>query len=278
MTDAAIDGRVRRGTWRRVLPRVLLTDRRRLDDDDRAMAALLFAGPAGVVTAHGAATRCGVRHVPRTDTITVLVPAGSATRSHAWVRIVETRRPVVPLRTTGGLRIAPVARAVVDTALVMRNLDTIRAIVADVAQRGLCDVAALAHELEHGPRRGSALLRAALAEVSRGARSAPEARLLTALRVAGVDAPVCNARIVVAGRCVAVADLWWPALRLVVEIDSREWHLSPRDWERTMRRHNQLQALGFTVLHSPPSRIARELDAVVAEIATTAAYLSAVAR
>ena len=55
--------------------------------------------------------------------------------------------------------------------------------------------------------------------------------------------------------------------RVVVEIDSREWHLSPADWERTMRRHNALQQAGYTVLHFPPSRVYGEPERVAAEIA-----------
>jgi len=31
----------------------------------------------------------------------------------------------------------------------------------------------------------------------------------------------------------AMPDAWWPAAGVAVEVDSREWHLSPADWERT---------------------------------------------
>ena len=53
---------------------------------------------------------------------------------------------------------------------------------------------------------------------------------------------------------------------VAVEVDSRQWHLSPADWERTMARHSRMSALGITVLHYPPSRLHAEPRLVVAEI------------
>ena len=45
-----------------------------------------------------------------------------------------------------------------------------------------------------------------------------------------------NARLYVGSEFVAVPDAWWPDVGVAVEVESREWHLSPEDWERTMRR------------------------------------------
>jgi very-short-patch-repair endonuclease len=57
------------------------------------------------------------------------------------------------------------------------------------------------------------------------------------------------------GRVVAVADLLWRSLRAIVEIDSREFHFGESQWKATMRRHNRLTRLGYTVAHYPPSDI-----------------------
>lgn len=179
----------------------------------------------------------------------------------------------------GGIPLASPERSVADTTRLLRRLETARAVVADAVQRGICDLALLCRELEHGPRRGSALLRIVLAEVSAGARSAPEAQLLAGLRRAGLPVPAVNVALYDGtGQLIAVPDFCWTELKLVVEVDSREWHLSPQDWQSTMRRHNRLTALGYTVLHFPPSRIRDDLDGVTQEIAVTLARLGAPAQ
>ena len=61
-------------------------------------------------------------------------------------------------------------------------------------------------------------------------------------------------------------DAWWPALGIAVEVDSREWHLSPADWERTLRRHAEMSAHGIIVLHFTPGQIRREPERVLAAI------------
>jgi hypothetical protein len=52
-------------------------------------------------------------------------------------------------------------------------------------------------------------------------------------------------------------------------VDSREWHLSPQDWERTMRRHARMAAVGILVLHFSPRQI-REEPAMVINVLRSA--------
>jgi hypothetical protein len=49
-------------------------------------------------------------------------------------------------------------------------------------------------------------------------------------------------------------DAWWPRARVAVEVDSREWHLSPEDWEKAVRRHAQMTVRGILALHFTPKR------------------------
>jgi hypothetical protein len=44
---------------------------------------------------------------------------------------------------------------------------------------------------------------------------------------------------------IARPDAWWPDAGVVVEVDSREWHLSPADWKRTLARHSRMGAFGL---------------------------------
>lgn len=78
--------------------------------------------------------------------------------------------------------------------------------------------------------------------------------------------PMFNARLYVGQVLIAVADAWWPEAAVAAEVDSREWHLSPGDWERTLRRHARLTAHGILVLHFTPRQIRTEPAAVVAAI------------
>jgi very-short-patch-repair endonuclease len=81
-----------------------------------------------------------------------------------------------------------------------------------------------------------------------------------------VPMPMFNARLYAGQVLIAVADAWWPEAAVVAEVDSREWHLSPADWERTLRRHARLTAHGILVLHFTPRQIRTEPAQVVAAI------------
>lgn len=169
-----------------------------------------------------------------------------------------------------GFPTAPVTRAVVDLCRHTSDLRTVRAIVSEVVQRGRTTVPALTIELGHGPRGQRALLGRVLAEVSLGARSAPEAEAAALFRRSGLagftqDALVLNEL----GRSIARVDFLWVALRVVVEIDGREWHLSPAHWEQTMRRHAALAAAGYAILHFSPQQLRSRPGEVIDRIRMT---------
>jgi very-short-patch-repair endonuclease len=148
----------------------------------------------------------------------------------------------------------------------LTDLREVRAVIADSVQRRWCRVAELAEELRQGPAAGSALFRQALGEVADGIRSTAEADLRDLVNRSGLPAPMFNARLYAGKVLLAVADAWWPDAGVAAEVDSREWHLSPADWERTLRRHARLTAHGILVLHFTPRQIRAEPAAVAAAI------------
>jgi hypothetical protein len=93
-----------------------------------------------------------------------------------------------------------------------------------------------------------------------------EADLRDLVKRAGLPMPMCNARLYAGQVLIAAADAWWPEAAVAAEVDSREWHLSPGDWERTLRRHARLTAHGILVLHFTPRQIRTEPAQVVAAI------------
>jgi very-short-patch-repair endonuclease len=107
-----------------------------------------------------------------------------------------------------------------------------------------------------------------LAEVAGGIRSATEGDLRDLIIGAGLPMPMFNARLYVGQKLIAVADAWWPQARVAVEVDSREWHLAPEDWERTLRHDRAMGALGIVVLHLTPGQIRDEPARVAADISS----------
>lgn len=202
--------------------------------------------------------------VPRPVRIVVLAPRSCAVRDSAWVRVCHTARMPEPLRWYGPRR-APVERAMAYYAREARRIDDVRAVVAAAVRSGGCTVVELAGELASAPRNGSALLRQALAEVSAGAASAPEARAARLMRRAKLPPFEQNARIELPGGDYFVVDFLWRGLRAILEIDSVEYHLDPADWAATQDRHLKLTTLGYSVVHRPPSAL-RDEARFVAEV------------
>jgi very-short-patch-repair endonuclease len=93
-----------------------------------------------------------------------------------------------------------------------------------------------------------------------------EGDLRILLRRGRVPAPYFNARLFAGEVFLATPDAWWPDAGVAVEVDSRAWHLSPADWERTLRRHAEMSAHGIIVLHFTPGQIKREPERVLAAI------------
>jgi hypothetical protein len=148
----------------------------------------------------------------------------------------------------------------------LADLGDVRAVVAGAVQRGKCPIGALSYELDTGPRRGSALLRRALAEVADGARSAAEADLHAVIRRARLPMPMFNARLFAGRVFIASPDCWWPDAGVAAEVDSREWHLSPRDWGETLARHARMSAHGIIALHFTPRQISAKRNEVITAI------------
>jgi very-short-patch-repair endonuclease len=266
VTRSALQHRVRPGgRWRRVLPGVYATATGKPTHDQLLMAALLYGGDGSMVTGL-AALRSYKIQVPDTREIDILIPAGRHRASREFVVVRRTTRMPRRFTALGPIRYTMPARAVADAALGLVRLADVRAVVAGAVQRNCCTAADIAAELTGGPRRDSGRLRLALAEVEDGIRSAAEADLRLLIRRTRLPTPLYNARLYVGGQLVAVADAWWPDAGVAVEVDSREWHFSPDGWEHTMRRHDELTALGILLLHVTPRQIRTEPAEVVAMI------------
>jgi very-short-patch-repair endonuclease len=86
-------------------------------------------------------------------------------------------------------------------------------------------------------------------------RSAAEGDLHTLVKRERLPEPMYNARLFVGNQFLAMPDAWWPQAGLAVEVDSREWHLSPADWERTLARGARMTEHGILVMRFTPRQV-----------------------
>ena len=254
------------GPWQRLLPGIYLGVTGTVTQDQREMAALLYAGQGSMITGVAAVRRNHLRS-PGPDAVDVLIPWNCKRQTVAFVRIHRTRRMPERLFVTGKIRFTTVPRAVADAARSMARFDDVRAVVCEAVQRRACTVAELAAELESGPSAGSALLREALAEVGDGVRSVAEGEFRRLILRSGLPRPIFNARLFDAdGTFIATVDAWWQQAGVAAEIDSRAYHLAAKDQDRTTERHDKLIAHGIFPLHFPPKRMKTDAPGIIREI------------
>ncbi|HET7902913.1 MAG TPA: type IV toxin-antitoxin system AbiEi family antitoxin domain-containing protein [Candidatus Nanopelagicales bacterium] len=258
------------GMFSRVLPGVHAVQAgRELTYLQRDQAALLYAGPLSVITSRAALAgrRLAAAETPVLDGdgVRVLIPHTTRRVSAGFV-VVERTRFMPAHHERDGLRYSPVARAVLDASRRCRDEGAVRALVFEAVQRGLTSPEALDRERRSGQMRGSRFTRLALEEVWAGIRSVPEGDLRRAFQDQGLDDLEYNPRLFLLDQTfLAAPDVYDPTTGVCLEVDSREHHFSVASWESTMERHRRMTAAGLAVLHSPPSQISRNPDAIVGE-------------
>jgi hypothetical protein len=266
VTKHALQYRIRHGEpWQVLLPGIYLTHTGTATSLERMTAALVYAGPGSAITGPAALILHRVR-APQVNVVHVLIPHGRKRRGLDFVQVSRTVRMPGSLLSLGEINYVPLARAVADTVCRMQDIGEVRAVVADGVQRRKVTVAQLAEELAFGPVRGSARFRQVLAEVGDGVRSAAEGDLRSLIKRERLPDPMYNPRLYAGDNFVASPDAWWPDAGVAVEIESRQWHLSPVDWENTLARDARMSACGIIVLHFPPRRLHTEPRGVAGEI------------
>ena len=270
MKDNTMQYRLRRGgPWQTLLPGVYLTVSGVPSLSQKEMATLLYAGPGSLITGPIALMHHSIRGGSAVDLIDVLVPMARQRLSTGFARLHRTAHMPVRASAIGPVRLALAPRAVADTVRQLTELRDVRAVVADAVQLGRCTVSQLAEELRNGPVRGSAVLRSVLVEVAGGIRSTAEGDLRDLIRTARLPMPLFNPSLFDNDLFLGKPDAWWPEAGVAGEVDSRAWHLSPEDWDRTRRRHDRMAAAGVIVLHFSPREVRRE-PATVAQMITGA--------
>jgi hypothetical protein len=276
MPTSTISRRVQAGHARRLLRGVVKEGPDEPTADQRAAAALVYAGPGAVLSGGEALRRYGLTD-PRPDArILVLVVAGRQRTSSAFVVIERTDRPPRAV-TIDGLPVAPLERAVIDTVRRLDRRDEVRAVLAEAVQARRTTVARLSAELAAGSQRGTALPRQVLDELGAGVRSVAEGWARDFHRNSGLPPVLWNPRLYdPSGVFIASPDAYFPDVGLAWEIDSLKHHFSLEDWDETLRRRARMQSFGLVVAHTRPRRLHRDEAAVAEEM--WGAYRLAAAR
>lgn len=277
LSHHAVSHRLREaGPWQPILPGVYLTVTGKPTRTQREIAAVLYGGPSAVITGLAA-----VHHhrmpAPGSDVIDLLVPTRRQCRSISYVAVHRTTRMPKLVVGPSTVSYALPARAVADAARTLTDLREVRALVAGAVQSRGCWLDELVEEMREGPRQGSALLREVLSEVAEGIRSAPEAELRMLIIRAGLPLPMFNPSLYLPnGKFLARPDAWWPEAGVAVEVDSKRWHFSEADWNRTMDRHSDLGQYSIVTLHFTPYKLRNEQADVMRRM--TNAYNSGIQR
>lgn len=265
------------GPWQRLLPGIVQLSTGPPTDGQLVRAALLLGGAQCLITGIEACRRYGIRRGPvrrsaergQPMVIQILVPSSRQVRSVGHVHVERTNRMPAPY-VRDGIPLAPPDRACIDAVRRLRSAGEIAELLSDAVQRRLCTISALCVELDAGSRRGTAMPRAVLRELSAGARSAAEAAARRLWISAGLPDAAWNVEVRDQdGRFIGIADCWVDDVAMVWEIESSEWHLGPEEHTRTVERAAEFTAAGVVYTASKPSRVHRDPKSIAAVLRAT---------
>ena len=222
------------------------------------MAAVLAYGPDAVLSHRTAAALWEIgKSWGKLD-----VTTPHSRRSRARIRAHTAPLPPEDLCRRSGIPVTSVARTILDVAGVLDE-DRLTRVIEDAVRARLFHLPALDHAIARRPRaRGVKRLRAVLADYREtDLRSELERDFRALIQQAGLPEPGYN--VLVAG---VLVDAFWPSWQLVVELDGRVYHTSPRAFERDRVRDATLQKANLHVLRITHRRLTREPATVLADI------------
>lgn len=231
------------------------------------MAAVLAAGSRGALSYRSAGGLWGIRRW-QGGNADITVPSSRQQRPGITWHVSSlpadeiTRRDRIPVTT--------VPRTLLDLAAILDHRGVERAVNEAEVQR-LTDTLSLPALLARYPRRrGTAAIRAILAEGRIGAsvtKSELEERFLLFLADWDLPRPELNASIAVRGGFVE-ADCVWRTSRLIVELDGRAVHNTAAAFERDRARDRVLNAAGWRVIRITWRQLTEEPRSLAEDLGT----------
>jgi very-short-patch-repair endonuclease len=266
LSASAIDRQVQGGRLHQKWPGVYAVGHPTLTREGWWWAALLASGPGSVLV--GRAAAAAWRLLPGLSTLDVATRADAGRK----LRGIRARRVALndsEVTTYLGLPVTTIARTALDVAAWDRP-----ARVPELLDHALLKGWYDHHEMlslmaRHKGHRGLVVLRANVEQLSDNAprfRSRAERRARDHVRGAGLTIPLVNAWFpTIAGHGYEL-DLWWPELRLNVEIDGPH-HAMPFQRAKDRRRDADLHARGVAVVRHPTALVDEHPERFVRAIA-----------
>lgn len=269
LTWSQVRTRLGNGAWRRLVGDGLVVSSMVVAPRHVALAAAL-TWPDSVV-AWGTAARVHRLPVDDDGCVHVLVPTRRAARGALQPHLVSVAaHEAVPL---GPGRITTRERTILDCLGRLPRTES-DALLAWVASRDLLSPEAIDRWLVGRPGAwGNVRRRLAAERLRSGAVTVAEERLHALLRAAGITGWRGNVPLFAEVGVAARADVYFPAVRLVVEVDGRSAH-GPGRFQADRERQNLLVAAGCTVLRFTWHDLTQCPERVVRQIRDTIALLN----
>jgi very-short-patch-repair endonuclease len=238
MTTSAIARRLRNGRLERVYSGVYALPHTKDLPFAVETAALLAAGADAALSHHSAATLWGLRPgVARP--VHLIIPAGRGGPTPLGVELHRSRTLTsADIRIHDDLPVTSPARTTLDVAASLPDRDVERLLDEALFTRRILTTEQVRDVLARaGNHPGRARLARVAADHTESTKtdSAPEEKLLSLIRAAGLPEPRTQA-LVLGYRL----DFFWPGLNLAVEVDAYGTHGSQRRFESDRRRDARL--------------------------------------
>ncbi|MEZ5078500.1 MAG: type IV toxin-antitoxin system AbiEi family antitoxin domain-containing protein [Solirubrobacterales bacterium] len=271
LSRSEISRDVAAGRLHRVFRGVYAVGYARDDRKARMRAATLACGEGTVVSHRSAAALLGL--IDRAPVVVDVIAPGSRGRAIDGIRAHRVPLPATSeTGTVDGIPCASPARVLVDIAAEVRGR-TLRSAFERAAARGVLDVKAV-EAIAARPVRGAAAARRLAGEWRQAApvahpgrlKSPLEAMVLPLVVAAGAEPPRVNAPVRLADGTTIEVDFLWPAHRLALEADSRDFHATDVAFERDRRRDRELLRIGYSTLRVTRRQAETEPAAVAAAV------------
>lgn len=241
LSDKQIDGRERTGELHQLHTDVWAVGHRKVTPLGHLVAALLSCGPTSFLSHRTAAALHGLRQI-NVKAIEVTVVRGRARARERLITHRTAREPVPKeVRTVGHLRYSAVPRLLIELAPRETPAELNRLITEAVHKR-LLNLDAIEDALAgHARRPGVARLKDALAAY----RPRPDRK--SGLEHAFDEWLLEHPEIPEPRRNVHIdiweIDCWWPAQRVALELDGRDYHTAVQEMERDRVKDTKLQLM-----------------------------------
>ena len=228
----------------------------------RELAALLACGQAAFLSHHSAAFVWGLRKLPPPQVEVSVVGRGCRARKGIRVHRIRTidRREIVRHE---GLWVSTPARALFELAQTFGQAELANALGDGIAARLVKPAEVEAVLARNRGRRGAARLAAVLGneDAMTITRSRAEKAFLKLIRDARLPRPEVNQKL---GRY--VPDFMWREQRLIVELDSYQFHAGPSGFHNDHEKDLAYRDAGFDVLRPTRNHVVHEPARVLVSV------------